>query len=335
MISAPPYGDAESPYRDCPITQVEGEPLSLNLLDLELLHNYSTSTAYTLSRDPMLKDLWRINVPQVGFSYGFVMRGILALSALHLANFKPNKAFYTSQAMLQHQSGLRTAISLLTQVTEKNCSAIFLFSSITCIFALASPRQPSDFLILGTGGIAEWLYLLRGTRSIVNSWHETLNSGILGPMFSNGMRMAALRESASGKDEHLEMLRHLIRATITDSNTLDIYLAAVDRLEKPFVMISDTGPLSHHFNELFAWLFGISDEYLLLLREHTQESVVIFAHACVLLNQMDHHWWVEGLSTHLISNIYYLLDEEHRLWIRWPMEEIGWIPPHSRMGISR
>jgi hypothetical protein len=36
-----------------------------------------------------------------------------------------------------------------------------------------------------------------------------------------------------------------------------------------------------------------------------------------------------------MSKIYTLLDDEHKLWIRWPMEETGWIPPletyHSRM----
>jgi hypothetical protein len=34
----------------------------LNLLDLELLHNYVTSTANTLHTDPALKTLWKINV---------------------------------------------------------------------------------------------------------------------------------------------------------------------------------------------------------------------------------------------------------------------------------
>jgi hypothetical protein len=34
----------------------------LNLLDLELLHNYVTSTANTLHADPAMKTLWKINV---------------------------------------------------------------------------------------------------------------------------------------------------------------------------------------------------------------------------------------------------------------------------------
>ena len=34
----------------------------LNLLDLELLHNFVTSTANTLHAEPALKTLWKINV---------------------------------------------------------------------------------------------------------------------------------------------------------------------------------------------------------------------------------------------------------------------------------
>ena len=69
--------------------------------------------------------MWRITVPQIGFSYEFVMRNILALSALHLAYMNPAKRdFYIPQAVLQHQTAVRAAIGLLTQVTEENCAAL-------------------------------------------------------------------------------------------------------------------------------------------------------------------------------------------------------------------
>ncbi len=43
------------------LNDVQSTP-GLNLLDLELLHNYITSTANTLHTDPALKMLWKINV---------------------------------------------------------------------------------------------------------------------------------------------------------------------------------------------------------------------------------------------------------------------------------
>ena len=56
----------------------------LNLVDLEFLHNYCTSTALTLHRDPPTIRLWSITVPEFGFIHDYVMHGVLALSALHL-----------------------------------------------------------------------------------------------------------------------------------------------------------------------------------------------------------------------------------------------------------
>lgn len=74
-----------------------------------------------------MKIAWRINVPQVGFSYDFAMRGILALSALHMAHYKPEKRdFYIAQAMAQHQ------VSILS----------FCFRPETCV--AVSRNQTSD-----------------------------------------------------------------------------------------------------------------------------------------------------------------------------------------------
>lgn len=79
-------------------------------------------------------------------------------------------------------------------------------------------------------------------------------------------------------------------------------------------------------SDIFIWLFRVQDDYLELLKRHSQEALVIFAYFCVILKRLDHHWWIEGWSTHLMEKIWGILDEEHRLWVRWPIEEIGWIP---------
>jgi hypothetical protein len=35
---------------------------------------------------------------------------------------------------------------------------------------------------------------------------------------------------------------------------------------------------------------------------------------------------MQGFSVHLIRAIYYHLDEEHRYWLQWPMQQLGWVP---------
>jgi len=261
------------------------------------------------------------------------MRGILALSALHLARYRPDKKErYTSQAMLQHQIGLRQATSILTELTEDNCPAVFIFSALTLFFTVAAPRKPDDFLLVGENGIGDWLILVKGTAFVVGTTEDTLFKGSLGPMFLAGRRRTELREKYLAEvpyeDGPLTELRLLVEKTTVDRHDMAVYLDAIDVLGKSFTAFTEHGEGVPDFEpaDIFIWVFHVNDRYLELLRHHTQESLCIFGYFCVVLRRMDSHWWMEGWATHLISKIYYLLDEEHRLWIRWPIEEIGWIP---------
>ncbi|KAH6717726.1 hypothetical protein BKA61DRAFT_476235 [Leptodontidium sp. MPI-SDFR-AT-0119] len=326
---ASPHGGSASNFV---VGSPDGGPSSgLNLLDLELLHNYVTSTAFTIHTDPAMKIAWRVNVPQVGFSYDFVMRGILALSALHMAHYKPDKReFYISQAMLQHQTGLRVATEVLASVTKENCTGVYAFSALTIFFTLASPRKAEDLLLVGENGMADWLFLVKGTSFIVNNYEGFLREGLLGPMFISGSRQSALRTQyiaeKSPQDDPLIELSGLVAQNSTDEANKHVYLAAIETLRKSYAFYNRPGPSGYETGDIFIWIFEVTEEFLQLLRGHTQESLTIFAYFCVVLKRLDSHWWMQGWSTHLVSQIWNLLDEEHRLWIRWPLEEIGWLP---------
>ena len=302
---------------------------TLNLLDLQLLHNFSTATCATLHRHPFQQTLWRINIPQIGFSYDFVMRGILAISALHLAYLCPEKkGFYTSQALVHHQISLSTAIPLLSHVTPENCSALYTFAILASIFSLGRPRTPEDSLVVEEAGVVTWLTLLRGTRSIIESSHTAVRSGPLGPMFQNELRRVQLRDMPSYnhsiEEKQLEELQRTIAKATTDQRILKTYTEAIEELRKSYMVLYNN-PHTYEFTDVFIWVLRASDEYLQLLNEQTQESLCIFAFFSVVLYQLRSHWWIEGWGSNLIAQIYLLLDEEHRWWIQWPLEQVHWV----------
>ncbi|OWO98716.1 hypothetical protein B2J93_5374 [Marssonina coronariae] len=289
----------------------------LNLTDLELLHNYVTSTAFTIHTDPAMKIAWRVNVPQVGFQYDFVMRGILAISALHMAHYKPDRReFYIQQGMVQHQTGLRVATEVLANVTEENCTGVYAFSALTIFFTLASPRKPGDLLLVGDNGMADWLFLVKGTSFIVNSYEDSLRQGVLGPMFQAGRRQNQVRSQytseQSTNDDPLVELSGLVAQNSLDLVNKHIYLTAINTLRRSFAFYERPGPPGYETADMFTWIFEVTEEFLQLLRQHTMESLTIFAYFCVILKRLDSHWWMQGWSTHLVSRIWNLLDEEHR-----------------------
>ena len=334
--SFPGYMSASAPdSEDCATassdtTNYLSNDFSTSILELELIHHYCTSTCYTLSQNAQLQTIWRIDIPQIGFSFPFVIRAILAISALHLAHCKPSKRdFFVETALRLHEAALRDVNKLLLNIDRDNCAAIYCLSALTCLISCAKPRGVNDFLLIGDSGLAEWLILFRGSRSIIFTYIDTLRRGPLAAMFSIGQR----RTSSSTGDppalpQPLQDLKCYLSETPTSPELLHVQLTAVDELSKSFAIVFDEDAIGkpHDPAEVFVWLFRVSAEYLNMLGQRSPEALAIFAHYCVLLKQLEWAWWMQGWSMHLIAGVYHTLGYEHRAWIRWPMEQIGWVP---------
>lgn len=70
----------------------------------------------------------------------------------------------------------------------------------------------------------------------------------------------------------------------------------------------------------------MDDQFIEMLNQRSPLALVVFAHFAVLLKYLGSCWWMQGWPTHLLQEIWEHLDQEHRVWIRWPIEEIGWLP---------
>ncbi|EHK21855.1 uncharacterized protein TRIVIDRAFT_201647 [Trichoderma virens Gv29-8] len=219
---------------------------ALESIHLELLHNFTTLTSQTLSGDPVLKNLWRINVPKVGFGHDFVMRSIFALSALHMSLFATDKReFYLNIARSEHGAALREISSVLSHVTAENCSAIYIAATLTFLYAWACPRQPGDFFLVSNSGVAEWVFLMQGIRSISESWATELRQGPFSPMFRLGhSRMqygsGDYRTSTAwlSSVEHAQLmyLRRTVMQATSDTQAAAVYQENIENLEASFAL---------------------------------------------------------------------------------------------------
>ncbi|KKY20973.1 putative c6 transcription [Diplodia seriata] len=362
---SPASASAPSPHTTAALLEDEGH-MAMNMVDLELLHNFVTSTAYTVSQNADLRTLWRVEVPRLAFQHDFVMRAILAVSAAHMAHWKPDRAdFYLARAVAHHKIGLRGPTSILPHVTEDNCSALYIFSALTAILSLAMPRRPEDILFVSGDGddgghVAEWLFLLRGIASIVFSSSDWLLNGSIGPMLHrvkvpafdpavlraagaanpDGFKAEPLPTSTPARppehDQLLELRRFLERdlalrnssssADDHDSEMGAVVCAALDELMRSYTYIFNLGPGDCHLRSIFSWPCAVSNDYLAALTAHAPHALLVFAYYSVLLHRLDSFWWIKGWGTHLIERIYHLIAPIYRQWVRWPIEEIGWVP---------
>jgi hypothetical protein len=130
--------DAAPPFSAIP--QSSSPLLEPNILDLELMHNYVTSTAPSFNDNFIIRAQCQLAIPRLCLSYPFLMRTILALSALHIAHFTPSRrGDLISYALEQYQVASQKAGKILANVTEENCVALYVFSVLTYMFAMATP----------------------------------------------------------------------------------------------------------------------------------------------------------------------------------------------------
>ncbi|TDZ65256.1 hypothetical protein CTRI78_v003574 [Colletotrichum trifolii] len=121
----------------------------LNFVDLELMHNFTTSVYLTLSTDPLVRQMWRVSVVGLALRCDYVMRTLLSISALHLAHQQPGrKEALVAKALSYHRIASRQAMGLMSGLDEENAEKLFLFSLLTIFFGKSSSLSMSSWPLL-------------------------------------------------------------------------------------------------------------------------------------------------------------------------------------------
>ncbi|KAF4984020.1 hypothetical protein FZEAL_725 [Fusarium zealandicum] len=300
-----------------------------SILSLELLHHFTISTASTLATAPYLRDLKRVNVPQLGFTTQYILDAILAISGPRIARYNSvRRVSLLTQAAAYHTASLEGALPIITTITPKNCSPLFLFGVLTLLFNLVSPRRAEDMLIIGNGAVREWLYLLRGIRSLVRAESAIFSSAmamIFQPTLENERFWTLL--SSEESEFLIDLKKGICEKTAEDEPKRAVQSEAVDALNVSYILLHHEGLSDQDkLSLVYSWLHRVSDDYLALLKKVDEDALCVLAFFCVLLRELEKFWWFEGWSVHLIGRIFALLKDEYRLRIRWPIEQIGWVP---------
>lgn len=298
---------------------------------MELLHHYTTSTHLTITQEPLARNFWRVNIPQMGFSTPYILRGLLSLSALHLARFRPDrKDFYIAQAFLHHNAALPMVAPLITNISLENCVQLFIFSTITNYFAFAKPRDDDDFLLSNNDSRLDWLFLFRGIRALMEAQGEMIHQSEISILFESGIQLHKSWLSYDFDNEAFKELEANIRCSLGGHDTeenMSTLLVVVKDLKRSFAVVYNGNSSDENKTRgIFVWLFKVHNNYINLVAQGNSEALCVLAFFCVLLRRLEFIWWIEGWGLHLVERIYLRLNPTYKLWIRWPIEEIGWVP---------
>ncbi|KAK4864711.1 hypothetical protein LT330_001334 [Penicillium expansum] len=288
--------------------------ISLSVEDMHLFDHYLNHTYKTILCGPNTESVFQIIVPQLAAKFPFLLHGMLACSALHLASSNPqNQRSYMLQA-IRHQDQALPAFHLATMhVDSNNCQAILAYAFFLVVYGLSSESE-DDILFLGSEGQANsscsnWISLLRnGCSMLCNVWSE-LKHGPLAPFAA--LWRDSLGITADPSDPLLVSLLSAISDSIEDvgydqrflDNDMRIYHDAALKLAEAFEFTRRFGASLTVWDALDSWLTQLLPEYFDLLDRNHPGALLLLAHYAILLKPLQAEWFLNGRVTKLMDEI--------------------------------
>lgn len=272
--------------------------------DMLLWHHFITCTASTFS------DPWKVEVPSLAVSHHFLMQGILATAALHLAYFRPSQKSSYLYTSARHQGlAMRDFQLIMPAITPENCNAVFAFSTLLVVHSLTSqfneqqnsPSSPNQ----GLESIGAWIALLRGCTTVYLSARASIRSGPF-------RRVAEFHVPETPSDDADDRsLCRLSRNLLTDSEMIQVssedeietYRRCIHQLRLTAAASCTADPLLDYRAIMFCWATRIPGDFLRLFNERRPPALVIMGYAWMLLKRGDGLWFMEGQPEAMLESL--------------------------------
>ena len=301
---------------------IKGQSVIPWLGDLELLHHFTTQTCYSFSDKQPSQQLWQNVIPQIAFSHPFLMRGLLAVSALHLAHLRPEEArHFEIKAMTHQTAALGPFQELMKALSPSNCDAIFAFASALVVLSFASPHSSNGHTVLDVREkTTRWMRLIRGVGPMLEPMWSHIKKGKLQGLLTVGVWKSAAENSPTESFLNYHELCRLCE-DCEDVETKEACTKALEDLRLCFVCseISLKLPSMSYHASVFWWSSGLPRDYLSALEQGHAIAMIILAYYAVILHRLDHFWWINGEPSRIVLAVYWLLDESMRHWLNWPL----------------
>ncbi|KAK3673923.1 hypothetical protein LTR78_006125 [Recurvomyces mirabilis] len=302
------------------------------LQDMELMQYYST---YLTKERVLFKNgsglLWQEVIPQEALKHAFLLHGLLALSALHLAYNHPEQASRCLRMCDRHQGAalVKFREALSGALTEENSAALFALATVMSVLSLARSHAMVAYnpepRALDMDAISEGVVMAHGVRAITSSAHEFLVKHPLSQLFygytmpDEARTTTYLPESVLSHFTAVEqMLRQKCEAE-TFKACLDAWNELVD-IYHHLTYFLRLGPVESGI--VWRWPATLSEEATRLIQTRHPPMLVILAHYAAASGPLHGSWFVNEWGKFALQGVSLVLADDMQHWLEWPWEQL-------------
>ncbi|KAH7386600.1 hypothetical protein BKA64DRAFT_147158 [Cadophora sp. MPI-SDFR-AT-0126] len=288
-----------SPGQSFGHVEVPGAPI--RLLELELLHHFSTKTYQGLSLLGPDQEIWQVFAVEQALKFEFLMKEIFALAALHKATEMPeSRSKYVNLALEWKNEALVLSHDALQNISQENSDAIFMFSIMTMIFAIVPPLSVPG--ITWKSPLENLLVLFefqKGTASLAEVCRHWLETGSFRWIFESKTPEQPPEPSENFSAAIIRLAQLNENYTNASADDSGIFSKAISSLS--FCSVGNRG-------RVLAWLAMAGQEFLSKLNEDNPMALLILIHWAVLLETLNDLWWAKNAGTLLVKNLITVLE---------------------------
>jgi hypothetical protein len=293
-----------------------------------LLYHYGIHTALSLPNQKEMQQTWQHWLPERALSQPFLMYGLTALSAFHLAHkSKPDQchngisdnAIWIALALKHQTKALEYFRSSLLDVTEQNCHDLFALANFLIIMSLTSSSFASTRSDLSMVIALEPLLLIRGTGEMLTLTFTWINVGPMARLIRGHVLVLppdhVLPAAVAMRFTQLKSM--LIE---TDSIEAQEALSSLQEIyhEASYSQVAiETNP-----GIVWKWAGTVSDNFVSLLKSSHPGALVVYAHWVILSQSLNDEWHFRGWAERALREISHVLDDAWKQWLVWPEEQM-------------
>ncbi|KAF3387361.1 Sterol uptake control protein 2 [Penicillium rolfsii] len=294
-------------------------PLNLEHMELEL--QWILHTHKLFARNEETRKVWEIPVLQEALYTPFLMHGILAISALHLAHLRQDErqTEWLKIAIAHKSTALAVFSEQLHHIDESNARAMISFASIAVVFSFASALHcPDSNDGPNLDALIDILMLARGVQTIGSQATEFLRHSNFAPLYN------IADPGTTVPDDVLTALRSLEDLNVHYSQQAEnhdpkFYAPTIEEMRKlgPFTFAEPTS-----LTLIGGWAIRASPELLEGLKSREPFALVILAHFCVFLHLTRENWCIGPWGRLVLGEIVQILDSDWQRHIKWAVVQV-------------